>query len=653
MKDRAARAATRRAATRSPALRRNGSRSTERRRSPDTGGAPSPPGDDGKTAPWFFRRPLLILLIAILIVYVRIFSAGFVLFDDDFQVYANPFLNPPTLQSVARFWQHAYEQLYVPLAYTIFAAIAGVAGVPEHVETSLGHAVSLNPAAFHVASVALHFGNAWLCFHLVRLLTGRTRTALLSSLVFALHPLQVESVAWTSELRGLTSSVFGLLALNAFVLSRRTGDRGRSRKLVAASALLVVCAMLCKPSAAILPVVALAIDRVVLQTRWRRALTTAGVWAAVALPFVLITRSVQSVPAGGQSLLWQRPFIAGDALAFYVFKTLLPINLGVDYGRTPTWVMSHAWGYLAWVVPVAVLVGAYLNRHRRPNTWFGVVLFVAFLLPTLGLVPFAYQAFSTVADRYAYLALIGVGLIASDAVDYMWPRRIAVAGAATLFIALAGLSFSQSRHWLASPEFLHHTIDVNPSAGFAYSNLGDTALANGDLTEALADYKACVDHDPTFTKAYISLAEVYTALNQPADAERAIAQAQKTPDMTSDDLSNLGIVLMKMNQPARALQALATAVTMDPGSVTYVFNQANALSAAGQFDQAEAAFRRCIGLAPTLAGARTGLGIVLAETGRLTDAITEFRTAVQLQPNDPAALDDLRKAEDLIQRQGH
>ena len=91
--------------------------------------------------------------------------------------------------------------------------------------------------------------------------------------------------------------------------------------------------------------------------------------------------------------------------------------------------------------------------------------------------------------------------------------------------------------------------------------------------------------------------------------------------MTSDDFSNLGIVLMKMNQPARALQALATAVAMDPSSPSYLFNQANALAAVGQFDQAEAAFRRCIALAPTLAGAHTGLGIVLAETGRLADAL--------------------------------
>jgi tetratricopeptide (TPR) repeat protein len=312
--------------------------------------------------------------------------------------------------------------------------------------------------------------------------------------------------------------------------------------------------------------------------------------------------------------------------------------------------MSHAWGYLAWAVPVALLVIGYRNRQRRPLTWLGALLFVTFLLPTLGLAPFAYQAYSTVADRYAYLALLGVGLMVADAVDYVRPQLLAQLAAATVLMALAALSFNQSRTWLSSSALLQHTIDVNPAAGFAYNNLGDTALANGDLAGALADYQACIEHDPTRVKAYINLAEVYTALNQPAEAERPLAQAQ-AQGMTSDDLSNLGIVLMKMNQPARALQALATAVALDPRSPSYLFNQANALAAVGQLDQAEAAFRRCIALAPTLAGAHTGLGIVLAETGRLADAITEFRAAVHLQPNDPAALDDLKKAEELMRRQ--
>ncbi len=625
-------------------------RPRSRRREAGSPGRPPPPGDRDQPTSWLWRRPLLTLSIAILVVYFRLLSAGFVGFDDDLHVYANPFLNPPTLQSVARLWQHAYEQLYVPLAYTIFAAIARLAEVPAHLDRSLGQQISLDPTAFHVVSIALHVANAWLCFCLARRLSGRARAAWLCSLLFALHPLQLESVGWISELRGLTSGGFALLALNAFVLSRQAGDQARSRQLLTGSALLVMCAMLCKPSAAVLPLGALAIDRIVLRTPWRKALAAAALWAAAALPFVLITRAVQSVPAAGQSFWWQRPFIAGDALTFYLWKTVVPIDLCVDYGRTPRWVMSHAWGYLTWTLPVALLVVGCRNRQRRPLTWLGALLFVTFLLPTLGLAPFAYQAYSTVADRYAYLALFGVGLMVADAVDCLKPQMLALRGAAALFIALAVLSFSQSRCWRVSSDFLHHTIDVNPAAAFAYNNLGDAELANGDLAAALADYQAGVARDATLVKAHINLAEVYTALHQPAEAERAIAEAEKEPDLTSDDLSNLGIVLMKMNQPARALPALAAAVAMAPSSPNYLFNQANALAAVGQFEQAEATFRRCIALAPTLAGAHTGLGIVLAETGRLADAIIEFRAAVRLQPGDPAALDDLEKAEELMQR---
>jgi tetratricopeptide (TPR) repeat protein len=601
------------------------------------------------------RWPTLALLIAISIVYNRLLSAGFVAFDDDIHVYANPLLNPPTLQSIAKFWQQSYERLYVPLAYTIFASIAHFAQVAAHTDSAIGRTVSLDPFAFHLVGIAVHFANALLCFLLVRRLTRRVGAALLCSLVFALHPLQLESVGWISELRGLSSSCFSLLALNTLVALRQASDRVSARfrmLLFAISTLLVTCAMLCKPSAVVLPLVALALDRIVLRTDWRRALAAAAIWAAAAVPFAFLTRAMQGVSAVGQSLWWQRPFIAGDAMAFYLFKTLIPLNLCVDYGRTPHWVMSHAWGYLLWIVPIGLLVVCCRYRQRNPITWFGALMFVTFLLPTLGLVPFAYQSYSTVADRYAYLALVGVGLVLADAVSSIKPRTVAARVVSIAIFALGLLSFRQSRHWCDSSDLLRHTIDVNPNAAFAYNNLGDTELANGELAAALADYQACVQRDPTLVRAHINLAEVYTAFKQPAEAEAAIARAMATPGMTADDFSNLGIVLTKMDQPERALRALSTATTMEPSSPTYLFNEANALSAVGQFDKAEAAYRRCISLAPTLAGAHTGLGIVLAETRRLPEALAEFRTAVLLQPNDAAALDNLQRAEALTQRHG-
>ena len=608
--------------------------------------------------------PIILIILGLLgatsVVYLRIFSAGFVGFDDDIHVYANPFLHPPTLHNVARLWQQSYEQLYVPLAYTIIATIASFAQVPAHAEISIGHTISFDPIIFHFVGVAFHAANVVLCFVLVQQLTRRRAVALLTSLLFALHPLQLESVAWISEIRGLSSSLFALLALNALVLSRRASFEAsaRLRTLLAASALFATCAMLCKPAAAVLPIVALAIDRIVFGTSWRQAMVAPVIWAVGIAPFALITSSIQAVATSGGSLWWQRPFIAGDALTFYLLKTFVPIDLCVDYGRTPRFVMSHAWSYLAWAVPVGLLVLSYRNRQRRPITWLGTLMFMTFLLPTLGIVPFSFQAYSTVADRYVYLALIGLGLVVADAVDYLRPRKIVLGAISVALAVLAALSFNQSRYWTNSSAFFQHTIEVNPDAAFAYHNRGRAEQANGEYAAALADYQACLRHSPTLLKAYTNLAQVYLELDQPAEAERALAQAMRIPDltpagMTANDFANLGILLMQMNQRDRAVGAFSTAAAMDPSSPTHLYNEANALSETGQLEKAEAAFRRCIALDPALAGAHTGLGIVLAETHRLAAAVEEFRAAVRLQPDDAAALDNLNRAEGMMESQGH
>jgi tetratricopeptide (TPR) repeat protein len=596
------------------------------------------------------RHPGLVLVVVVALVYGRLFFAGFVRFDDDLHVYANPFLNPPTLQGLGHLWRHVYEHLYVPLAYSIYAALAAVGRVGMRMDGSIGQSVGLSAAPFHAAGIALHAVNAWLCWRLIRRLTGRTGAAWWGALLFALHPLQLESVGWISELRGVASGSFVLLALNLFVLSRQTAGRATALRLWGVATLLVACAMLCKPSAVVMPLLGLAIDRVLLRTPWRKALLGAAAWAAVVLPVALITNATQDVSEAGRSLGWQRPFIAGDALAFYVWKTLVPLRLSVGNGRTPQAVMSHAWGYLTWVLPASLLIVAFVYRRRHPLAWLGALLFVIFLLPTSGLVPFTYQAYSTVADRYAYLALIGVALVIAELAERVKSRSRLSGGAGVILVGLAALSFHQSGYWMTSAALLRHAIDVNPEAAFAYNNLADVELGNGDLPAALADYQACAQHDPNGAKAYINLAEVYTALDRPAQAEEAIAHVEHASGMTADDLSNLGVVLMKMNQPARALPALAAAVTMDASSPAYLFNQGNALAATGQLSEAEAVFRRCLALAPGVVGAHTGLGIVLAESGRLPEAVAEFRAALALRPDDPAALDDLKKAEALLQQ---
>jgi len=456
------------------------------------------------------------------------------------------------------------------------------------------------------------------------------------------------------------AAFFSLLALHAFMVARRAGEAARlkSAACLGLSSVLVVFAMLCKPAAVVLPLVALAIDRTLLATRLRTSLLTAGIWALCATPFALVTQSLQPPSVQGWSTWWQRPFIAGDALAFYLAKAVLPVDLCVAYGRTPTVAMSNAWGYVAWAVPAAFFALCYRVRNSRPVTWLGALWFGGFLLPTLGLVPFTYQAYSTVADRYVYLALIGAGLVVADTVDRARLRGAAISVLCAAALVLAALTFHQSRHWSNSATLLQHTIDVNPRAAFAYHNLGDRALARGEYFTAMSYYEDCLRHDSTLMKTYVNLAEVYSLLGQAADVERTLSRAAREPGLRPDgmgahDFSRLGHLLMKTNQQGKALRALSAAVELALTSPIHLYDLANALASMGRWKEAEAAFRNCIAVSPDFAGAHSGLGIVLAQTNRLPEAIREFREAVRLEPDNATAVDNLRRAESLMESQRH
>lgn len=561
--------------------------------------------------------------MAVVVVYLRILGAGFVEYDDDIHVYANPMLNPLSLESLGQFWRLPYKGLYVPLAYTIWAGIAVFARMPAQILSSINRIVTLAPGPFHIASVGFHVVNTLLCALLALRLTKSRTGGVLCSLIFALHPLQVESVGWISELRGLSCAFFTLAMLNVFVSWRQRTDPApaRSAALLAASAVLLICAMLCKPTAVVLPLVVFAIDRLALRTSWRRSVAIALTGMACVVPFALITRSVQDIHPEGASLWWQRPFVVGDALAFYFSKLVAPIQLGVEYGRTPRSVMSHAWSYVAWAAPMCVLVFGYLNRRRRPIAWLGLLMCVSFLLPTLGLIPFSFQAHSTVADRYMYLALIGIGLIVADVVSTL-PSKIAIGTVSAIIAVLAILSFNQTGYWIDNAAFLRHTIDVNPDVAFAHNNLGSilvkqkrpgeaiehferaieleprNALAEnnlglamvqlGRLDEAETHFRRAVEINPGYFKAYESLGAVYLQTNR---LDAAIASLKAAVDIQPSEakaLNDLGVAFMRSGRAAEGVDAFQRAVSIEPANSQYRGNLGHALLQLGRIDEARA-----------------------------------------------------------------
>jgi tetratricopeptide (TPR) repeat protein len=585
---------------------------------------------------------LLVLLGLPALVFARIVAHDFVLWDDTIEIYKNPYLDLPTWQAVAELWRHPYINLYVPVSYTAFALLAAVARLPAP-DPALGETGALlDPRVFHAASCALHLLNTLLVFAVLRLLlAGRRRAgdrtrqrpgtrpgagkarplaaAAAGALVFALHPVQVESVAWASELRGVLCGTFSLLCIWLYL--RRWGPvppgdaggqgdpddpphlasaggpvahpwpAGRSAAFMYAGALLAgAMAMLAKPSAVSLPVVLLALDRWGLRRPWRACLAGAAPFLALAVPMVLLTQDAQPVRPEIVAPLWQRPFVAGDALAFYLRQLVLPVGLGIDYGRTPARVLAGAWGHVAWLVPVAAALLAWwaarraaVERDARAGSWMAAAgaVSLAALLPVLGLVPFAFQYYSTVADRYLYLAMLGPAL----AVSWWLARgRSAAAWAAVgaLLAAWAVLSFVQAGTWRDSVTLLGHAIQVNPASDVSFANRGMALARRGRLDGAEVDIREALRLNAGNYKAH----------------------------------SNLGNVLLLRGRREAAIAEYRAAIAIEPGWAESHSNLGMALAMRHDLDEAAAQFAEALRLDPRSASARSGLKQVLASRRR-------------------------------------
>ncbi len=220
------------------------------------------------------------------------------------------------------------------------------------------------------------------------------------------------------------------------------------REFITRSRLLaLLAAMLCKPSAMIVPVILIVLDRFFLHRSWRKIVLAVLPMACVIVPLMVVARKVQDADAVPPVAPIDRFFVAGDALTFYLQKLLIPIRLCVDYGRSPTAAMQMPGFKLGWLLPIVIAVGLFLCRKRVPKLLAAAIIFLAPLLPVLGFTPFMFQAHSTVADHYLYLPMLGGALAVAILVAYTKRAIPVILVVAVIFILLSNL---QSRTWADS-----------------------------------------------------------------------------------------------------------------------------------------------------------------------------------------------------------
>ena len=457
----------------------------------------------------------------------------------------------------------------------------------------------------HVVNVLLHLTNTLLLWHLVRRLA--VPGAWVVAAVFAVHPLHVESVAWVMERKDLLSALFYLAAALTwirFVKAPRPGRYGLALGLFAA-------ALLSKSIAVTLPAALLIYHWWQAGRVTRTDLTRLAPFFGVALVITALDLSFYTSREPldlGYSLV-ERVLIAARALWFYAGKLVWPADLAVIY---PLWEVSAAdpvaWIYVA--AAAALAAGLWFGRERLGRgPLAGILFFAVTLSPVLGFVDYGYMQFSLVADRFQYLAGLGVMAVllgaARRGVDRLpATARTAAAGALIAVLAMLGaLTWRQAGIYRDEVTFFSHILAHNPQARDAHLNLVGPLSDAGRLEEALAAARVAVERRPDHSLAY----------------------------------SNLGRTLVLLNRFEEAEGVLRTALELDPRNATAHQNLGEALRRQKRYEEAIAKYRAALAIKGDYAAAHGGLGAVLFELERYEESFAALERALALDPGAPSA----------------
>jgi Flp pilus assembly protein TadD len=542
----------------------------------------------------------LLIVLVVTAAFARLGFHEFTGWDDPATIYGNPSFNPPRLANLAWYWtawdERASMGLYVPVTYTFWGLLAKIA----YLQNADPLGIRLNPFVYHSANVILHVLGALVAFELLRRLLDNAWAACAGALLWGLHPVQVEPVGWASGTKDVLCGLLGLVALWQYVMfAREPRDHSKWRRgahyLMAMMAL--VGAILSKPSGLVVPIMAIVIDRLYLHRPLSRSAAALAPWFLLSLPIVYLTKLTQSTYGMEPGPLWRRALVAADALAFYLWKLVWPLNLSADYGRTPARIIEEGWILYTWVVPV-VIVGLLVTFSRRARTLVAAAsIFVIGVLPVLGFLPFQFQFYSTVADHYLYLAMLGPALGLAWAVD-RWPIPIIGVACATLLAALGIRSFDQAKYWYDDITLFTRAMTVNPRSFVAHNNIGSALWARRERGAAEWHFRKAIEIYPDYPSGHDNLA---IALIYRGDTEEAV--------------EHIATVLRVYHDKPAALRP-------NIEQTHTLFGRY--LLARGRFDEAIEQFRAALKVKPDHAPARESLALTLEQ--RRASAATRSAT---------------------------
>ena len=550
------------------------------------------PGDPRQSSPAVPASALWVVLACL--AFAPALFGAFLDYDDREMVVRNPMLAAGHAADVLAAWGRPTLGLYAPLTYAVYALLAWA---------GRGGGGELEPMAFHAANLAVHAGGAVVVLRLLGRLGADRRAAFVGALLWAVHPVQAEPVAWVGSLNTVLCGTLALAALLAQTAAWTAVTRGRRATLFAAAAGLTALSLCAKPASVGLPLAALGIDRFVLRRSWRETLAVALAGLAVATPFVLAGAAAQ--PAVGPVALSVagRLAVIGHAFAFYLFKAAVPFGFTADYGLAPDVVLAGPWLRLSGLALLPVAAVLVWQRRRRPWLIGAACVFAAGVGPVCGVKDFEFQNVSTVADRYAYFALFGVALAVALGLTGRLRSNRVFAGVLVAAGLLAVIAGATTLKWQDNAALEAATRARNPDGLIPLVLAGDRAIDTGDVAAEEAVCRRYLQHRPDFVP-----------INQ-----------------------TLAYLLLKTGRPAESVDYFRRVLRLKPDATVYN-DLAVALMQSGRIDEALTAADTALRLHPSAATARATRGEILRRAGRTAEAAAEFDAALRVDPGNAAAL---------------
>jgi tetratricopeptide (TPR) repeat protein len=603
-----------------------------------------------------------------LLAFAPVVQNGFVDWDDTDNLTANPFFRGLGWPQLKWMWTTTLMGHYIPLTWMSFGV--------DYL------AWGMNPLGYHLTNLFLHAANAFLVYaialRLIRLsASGGARDedvgvrlgAAFTALLFGLHPLRVESVAWATERRDVLCGLFVLASVLAYLRRAERAEPAHDRRWYSISLGFFALAALSKSMAVTLPAVLLLLDVYPLRRlrgdprAWLGA-PIARVWAEK-VPFLAISAIITAVAFVAVRGNLASPIELGVVdrvalsvyqVAFYLWKSIVPLRLAALY-ELPTPLVVSGWPFaLSAVVLATITTLAIVMRPRWPailTTWVASAIV---LIPVSGIF---HNGPQIAADRYTYLAALPWAVLVGGGLRLWWntlkrwgrpARALALCAPAAVAVALGALSWTQTQTWRDSERLWTHALAVSPSS-LAHYNLGVHLDGQGRWDEAITHYRRALEIKPDFAEAHYNWGVDLARQGRWDEAVSRYDHALRLKPDHAEAHYNWGIALARQGQWDAAIAHYARALELRPTFAAAHNNWASALARQGRWREATAHYREAVRLKPDHAEAHHNLGSVLAQQELWDEAIAHYRQALAIRPDFPEARESLARLETTMRRE--